>query len=185
MTEKIDIRESTPSDIARIEEIYPSAFPDEDLLPVVRGLLQETSVVLSLVATIGTNLVGHIIFTTCSIAGNTDKVALLGPLAVAPDWQRQNVGDTLVRTGLKQLEDAGVVQIHVLGDPNYYGRFGFIPEDSVEPPYPLPDPLPSEWHGAWQSIKQGRAIKQSRADPFPRGKLSVPQPWRQPELWAP
>ncbi len=172
---RIEIRESLPSDIASIEKIYPDAFPEEDLLPLVRELLQEPPFVLSLVGIIDTSVVGHVIFTTCGIAEATEKVALLGPLAVVTDWQRQGIGSAIVHAGLQRLQKSGVMQICVLGDPAYYGRLGFAPEVGVAPPYPLPQ----EWHGAWQSIQL------RSASPPIHGTLCVPQPWRQPALWAP
>ena len=174
MREKLEIREGSPSDLAAIEKLYPDAFPDEDLLPLVRELLQEPPIVLSLVGIIDRSLVGHVIFTTCGVARGTDKVALLGPLAVARAWQRQGIGSAIVHAGLQRLENAGVTQVYVLGDPAYYGRLGFVPEAGVEPPYPLP----AEWRGAWQRISL------SSAEPPRRGKLSLPKPWLQPSLWA-
>ncbi len=175
MIGNIELRESLPEDVASIEKLYPEAFPDEDLLPLVRELQREGSSVVSLVGIVGKALVGHVVFTTCSIAGRPDKVALLGPLAVAPKWQRQGIGSAIVRAGLRRLENAGTNQVYVLGDPAYYRRFGFEPDDSVTPPYPLPD----EWRGAWQSL--------SLRGPKPplHGKLSVPQPWRRQALWTP
>ncbi|MEX2614561.1 MAG: N-acetyltransferase [Alphaproteobacteria bacterium] len=174
MPGKTEIRESLPGDMARIGTLYPDAFPEEDLLPLVRDLLQETALVLSLVGIVDASLAGHILFTTCGMDGKSDKLALLGPLAVAPACQRQGIGSALVRAGLQRLENAGVTQVCVLGDPAYYGRLGFIPEEDVTPPYPLPD----EWRGAWQSIKL-------RHVELPcRGRLVVPQPWRQPALWG-
>lgn len=175
MIDRLDIRESVPSDLTSIETLYPDAFPDEDLLPLVGELLREAPVVLSLVGIVGTSLAGHVIFTTCGTTEGPDQVALLGPLAVAPAWQRQGVGTALVRAGLQRLEQAGVTQVYVLGDPAYYGRLGFVPEAGVAPPYPLP----ADWRGAWQSMSLGRAA------PPRRGKLSVPRPWREPRLWAP
>jgi putative acetyltransferase len=175
MSEMIEIRESLPSDLASIEKLYPDAFPDEDLLPLVRELLREAPIVLSLVGIIDTSLVGHVIFTTCGVAPGTDRVALLGPLAVARAWQRQGIGSAIVRAGLQRLESSGVIQVYVLGDPAYYGRLGFVPEAGVVPPYPLP----AEWRGAWQTKSLHRAELPLR------GKLSVPRPWRQPNLWAP
>lgn len=175
MSERPEIRESLPSDLASIEKLYPDAFPDEDLVPLVRELLQEAPIVLSLVGIIDTSLVGHVMFTTCGVVGSSDKVALLGPLAVARAWQRRGIGSAIVHAGLQRLENAGVTQVYVLGDPAYYGRLGFVPEVGVEPPYPLP----AEWGGAWQSIGL------RSAEPSLRGKLSVPQPWLQPGLWAP
>lgn len=173
--ESIEIRETVPGDLALIEAVYRDAFPDEDLLPLVRALLQEAQVALSLAGLIGSTLVGHVIFTRCGIAGSSDKVALLGPLAVDPARQRQGIGSAIVRAGLQRLEDAGVSHVYVLGDPAYYGRLGFVPETVVAAPYPLP----AEWSGAWQSISL------RGAEPPCRGKLSVPKPWLEPALWAP
>lgn len=175
MIDEIKVRESLPSDIASIETLYPDAFPDEDLLPLVRELLSTEPIVLSLVGFADRALVGHVIFTTCSIAGRTDKVALLGPLAVAPNRQRQGIGGALVREGFRRLKSDGVTQVYVLGDPEYYGRFGFEPANGVTPPFPLPE----EWSRAWQSVCL-YGIK-----PPLQGALSVPRPWMQSMLWAP
>ncbi len=175
MTEEIEIREGRPDDVPAIEKLYPDAFPDEDLLPLVKELLGEGPNVLSLVGIVGKTLVGHAIFTMCGVGGQPDEVALLGPLAVAPAWQRQGVGSAIVRAGLRLLQTTGTHQVFVLGDPAYYGRFGFEPDDHVTPPYPLPE----EWRGAWQSLGL-------RGDEPPvNGKLSVPRPWRHRALWAP
>ena len=59
----IDIRQGQPDDIASIEKLYPAAFPEEDLLPLVRQLLAEEPGILSLVAEAGDAMVGHILFT--------------------------------------------------------------------------------------------------------------------------
>jgi len=175
MPEKLKIRESIRDDLAAIESIYPEAFPDENLLPLVRDLLSDAAVAISLVGTINTRIVGHVIYTRCGVAGSSVNAALLGPLAVAPAWQRQGIGSAIVWAGLRRLEDEDVIQVYVLGDPAYYGRLGFLPEHLVEPPYPLP----AEWDGAWQSQQLGKT-----ATPC-AGKLSVPPQWHQPALWAP
>ena len=175
MIDRLDIRESLPGDLVAIETLYPEVFPEEDLLPLVRDLLRAAPRVLSLVGIAGASLAGHVVFTTCGTTAEPDKAALLGPLAVAPAWQRQGIGTAIVRAGLQRLEDAGAAQVYVLGDPAYYGRLGFGPEAGVAPPYPLP----AEWRGAWQSMSLGGA------GPPRRGQLSVPPPWRQARLWAP
>ncbi|NNE84960.1 MAG: N-acetyltransferase [Alphaproteobacteria bacterium] len=174
MIEKIAIRESVPGDVASFEKLYRDAFPDEDLLPLVRELQGEGPAVVSLVAIADKALVGHVAFTTCGIVGSAKKVALLGPLAVAPARQRQGIGSLIVREGLRWLKNADMNQVYVLGDPAYYSRFGFEPEDRVTPPYQLPQ----EWRGAWQSLDLGN-------DKQPlHGMLSVPPPWRKRALWT-
>ncbi len=174
MVEKTDIRKSTPDDIVAIEKLYPQMFPDEDLLPLVGELLRDTSEILSLVAMAGGALAGHVVFTPCTVPDNEEKVALLGPLGVAPALQKQGIGSALVREGLERLKQEGMSRVFVLGDPSYYGRFGLAAEEDVLPPYPLP----VEWQGAWQSLNLGGEATRLQ------GRLTVPEPWRQPVLWT-
>jgi putative acetyltransferase len=172
-TSPLEIRESTPDDLNALEFLYPAAFPDEDLLPLVKALLHDVPGILSLVATLDSAVVGHIVFTPCRIADGPENVALLGPVAVAPDRQRRGVGTTLILAGRERLARAGVARIFTLGDPGYYALAGFAPELDVITPYPLPE----EWRGAWQSM--------SLIEIPLKGALLVPGPWRRPALWAP
>lgn len=175
MTDKLIIRKSEPADLAAIESLYVKAFPDEDLIPLVRGLLPDVQSVVSLVATKELQIVGHALFTKCGVSGNKAKAALLGPLAVLPASQRQGVGSAIVRDGLRRMKEEGVQVICVLGDPAYYSRLGFLPEALVEPPFPLPD----EWAGAWQSLYLGDVGAKCA------GRLTIPRQWLKPALWAP
>ncbi len=170
-----EIRTSTRDDIEAIVDMYPLAFPDEDLVPLVRALLPDEDIVMSLVATLKGEIVGHVAFTTCSLEGSSLSASLLAPLAVAPDFQRQGVGSAIVSSGLKRLRDSRVDVVFVLGDPTYYSRLGFAPETHVQPPYPLP----AEWYSAWQSQRLGDASSAGA------GKLVVPRQWLDPGLWAP
>jgi putative acetyltransferase len=144
------------------------------LLSLVRALLDEGTGVLSLVALADGSLAGHVVFTACSVSGATAQVALLAPLAVAPDRQGQDIGSALVRAGLERMCGAGVARALVLGDPAYYGRFGFVPERAIAPPYELP----AAWRDAWQSL----ALDDDT--PPLAGTLTVPPPWRHPALWS-
>ncbi|MDD9877136.1 MAG: N-acetyltransferase [Magnetovibrio sp.] len=175
MMDGVEIRESRPADRDALEDLYGAAFPDEDLIALLRELLAEADGVFSFVAVRGAALLGHIAFTVCGLAGRREKVGMLAPLAVRPEVQRQGLGGALIGEGLRRLKGEGVTRVQVLGDPAYYGRHGFAPDDDIAPPYDLPP----AWRTAWQSI--------SLRDGAPRlaGKLSVPKPWRRPALWAP
>ncbi len=175
MNKKIEIRESSPEDRQELENLYPAAFPEEDLVPLLRALLDRKDDVLSLVAICNEALAGHIIFTICGIDGSTEKVCLLGPIAVAPGRQRQGIGSALIEEGFARMKREGIKQAHVLGDPAYYGRFDFEPDGKVTPPYDLPP----EWQTAWQALD----LHGGKADLA--GKLSVPEPWDHKALWAP
>lgn len=175
MKQDIEIRDSRPGDRAALAELYPQAFPDENLLPLLGDLLNDDKNVLSLVADKEGTPVGHVVFTPCEVAGHSESVALLGPLAVTPTVQKQGIGTALVQEGLRRLTTAGCAQVFVLGDPKYYGRFGFEPGSSIAPPHPLPE----EWCDAWQSMPLGGA------EPALTGALIVPPYWQKPELWSP
>lgn len=169
------LRSTNAGDAANLAALYSAAFPSEDLTPLVRRLLSEVPDILSLVAEVEGGLAGHVVFTPCAIGGNTQRVALLGPLAVAPAMQRRGVGTALVKGGIETLRDGGCTRGLVLGDPDYYGRFGFRREDRIQPPYALP----TNWTGAWQGCPL-------HADAAPlAGLLCPPAPWMVPSLWAP
>ena len=177
MTRTPVIRTTAEVELPQILAVYPLAFPDEELRPLVSGLIEGEAEVLSLGAFEGSALVGHVIFTLFGVQGDRDKGAgaLLAPLAVLPDYQGQGLGSALVKQGLLQLTSMGTRQVFVLGDPNYYGRFGFQIEHHAKPPYPLPE----EWRGAWQSMVL------SDAKPLTSGHCRLPGAWMEPALWQP
>ncbi|NBB51897.1 GNAT family N-acetyltransferase [Rhizobium sp. CRIBSB] len=167
------LSETLPADEAQIPELYASAFPEEELVPLVEALLPEPGV-LSLSARTGALLIGHVLFTRGAVEGRPESVALLGPLAVHRDHQRRGVGKSLIAEGLARLKTQGVAEVLVLGDPTYYSRSGFRPASHVVPPYPLP----SEWTEAWQWQRL------DGGDDNLGGRLLLPQAWMRPELWG-
>jgi len=172
MANRITIRPTTADDWPALRALYPAAFPDEDLLPLVADLLAADPPVLSLAAEMSGDLAGHVVMTRCQVG--EASVALLGPLAVAPEVQRRGIGSALVRAAFERSASGGLATCLVLGDPAYYGRFGFRSEPRVTPPYPLPD----GWAPAWQSLALDPDV------PAPRGALIVPGPWRVPHYWT-
>lgn len=72
---------------------------------------------------------GHIVFSRLRLNDPTIRASALAPLAVRPDRQRQGVGLALVRVGLRRLAGQGEDLVLVLGEPDYYRRFGFTQRD--------------------------------------------------------
>lgn len=72
---------------------------------------------------------------------------LLSPVAVHPDFQRQGVGQGLIRAGLVGLETRGVYGVFTYGDPAYYSRVGFQQITEQLAPAPLPLSQPHGWLG--------------------------------------
>lgn len=66
---------------------------------------------------------------------------VLAPLAVAPDKQQQGIGTVLMRELEQRANKQHYPYISILGHPDYYRRFGYLPASKfdVKPPYPLPD----------------------------------------------
>ena len=154
--------------------LYRAAFPDEDLVPLTTGLMEIQTGVLSIAASSGNQICGHIMWTLCGLEGSSEMLALLGPLAVAPGFQRRGIGSGLVIDGFQRLKALGIMQMMVLGDPAYYGRFGFRPNNTVLPPYPIP----AIWEDAWQTIRFDEVKPAS-------GRLVLPEIWLKPSLWLP
>ncbi|MFK7943397.1 MAG: GNAT family N-acetyltransferase [Paracoccaceae bacterium] len=168
------VRDATAEDMPALTELYAQTFPDEDLAPLVAALLKQGDGVRSRVAQRDMQIIGHIAFTLCELEDTQTPVALLGPLAIAPAQQRQGTGRALIMDGLAIMAETGASHVCVLGDPGYYGRFGFEADPQILPPYPIPP----EWSEAWQSIAL------PRASAHPQGKLSVPVPWQDRALWS-
>lgn len=169
----VTVQDTTPETRDAILALYPRAFPEEDLTPLVATLVSGEWPILSIALMQGDRPLGHLLFTLFDIHGSGDG-ALLGPLCIDPSRQGGGLGTALMRDGLKRLVQRGIGQVFVLGDPGYYGRFGFAADRRAPPPYPLPP----DWDGAWQSLRLTDA-------PPASGLLTLPAPWMQPALWQP
>lgn len=91
------------------------------------ALREQGDLLLSLVAEQNGQIVGHIAFSPMTVLGDGKAIdaAGLAPLAVSPAMQNQGIGAALVRVGLDQLRSQGVQLVFLLGDADYYSRFGF------------------------------------------------------------
>ena len=173
----MEIRLAESDDRADVLALTRAAFPDEDLRPLVTALFGRPETAC-LMAGPPADAGGYAVLTVCSVAGDApaprapeQSVALLGPVAVRPDLQRRGIGQALIRAGIDRMRADGRAAIFVLGDPAYYGRFGFVPT-AVVPPYGLPD----AWAEAWRALP---LVPQA----VEAGTLIVPEPWRHRALW--
>lgn len=126
----MDIREETASDIGAITDVTIAAFRDHPISRqtehfIVRALRNAGALSLSLVAEVGGRVVGHAAFSPVSLSDGTAGWYGLGPLSVLPELQRQGIGSALLTEGLSRLKRLGAQGCALVGDPNYYTRFGF------------------------------------------------------------
>lgn len=121
------IRPETPDDAASIDAVTEAAFGQRDEADLVRALREDAAWLpdLSLVAVEGQLVVGHVALTRATVDGAS--VLALAPLSVRPDHQGLGIGSALVRDALRRAGDGTESVVIVLGNPAYYGRFGFRP----------------------------------------------------------
>ncbi len=122
------VRLEQREDAAGIRGLLETAFPTTFEARLVDALRAQARPYLGLVATRGETLLGHILFTPVQCMRlPAARLFGLGPMAVAPDQQRQGIGTRLMKGGLSAARDTGARAVVVLGHPEYYPRFGFEP----------------------------------------------------------
>jgi len=126
----MQIRLERPEDAATIHALTDAAFKgmpfsDQTEARVIDALRAAGALTLSLVATEGGEIIGHIAFSPVRINGEAGDWYGLGPVSVWPDRQRTGIGQALIRDGLQRLRSLGAGGCVLLGAPTYYGRFGF------------------------------------------------------------
>lgn len=122
------IRDENAQDRTDIHALNASAFETSAEADLVDALRVQVHPVISLVAEEADTVLGHIMFSPVSLSGHPGlKIMGLAPMAVAPQYQRQGIGTALVRAGLERCRELGFGAVVVLGHPQYYPRFGFLP----------------------------------------------------------
>ena len=130
MSLRATIRPECPEDmevIARVTErafrLHPQSSHTEQL--IIQALRRAGALSVSLVAEVNGQVVGHIAFSPVHIEDGSQHWFGLGPVAVVPELQSQGIGQALVNAGLAALRARGAQGCVVLGEPEFYGRFGF------------------------------------------------------------
>lgn len=98
---------------------------------IVDTLRAANALTISLVAEDYDEIVGHVAFSPVAIGGQPGSWYGLGPVSVAPARQRRGIGTALIETGLARLRGLGAAGCVLLGDPAYYGRFGFASDPAL------------------------------------------------------
>lgn len=132
----ISIRKEQLSDAQRIHEVTVAAFfeaPHTDHTEqfIVKALRESGALSISLVAEDGGNIVGHVALSPITISDGADSWYGLGPISVLPNKQSKGVGSKLMHAAIQALNNIEAKGCVLLGDPNYYHRFGFEPRDGL------------------------------------------------------
>lgn len=124
------IRREQPADIEAIDQVTKAAFASaayssgtESL--IIKALRTNGQLTVSLVAEEEGVLIGHIAISPVIISSGSKGWFGLGPVSVIPSKQGSGVGAGLIRAATDALEQQRAAGCVVLGEPSYYGRFGF------------------------------------------------------------
>lgn len=126
------IRKETERDISAIHTLLDGAFATaphsqqtEHL--IVDALRENGQLSLSMIAEQDDEIVGCVAFSPVKINGKSCGWFGLGPVAVTPDRQGMGIGSELIQSGIRHLRTEHAHGCVVLGEPDYYSRFGFAP----------------------------------------------------------
>lgn len=135
----VKIRQEIAADAPAIAAVTVAAFCDaahsDGTEPrIIDALRRAGQLTVSLVAEQGGAIIGHVAISPVRLSGGEAGWYGLGPIAVAPAWQRQGVGARLMSQALADLRARRAAGCVVLGDPAFYARFGFSAQTALRLP---------------------------------------------------
>jgi len=130
MNLKVAIRSETDADVGAITEVTVAAFETLEISNhteqfIITALRAAKALTISLVAEVDGRVIGHIAFSPVAISDGTRNWYGLGPVSVLPEYQRQGIGKALMQEGLSRLKDMNARGCCLVGQPDYYKKFGF------------------------------------------------------------
>lgn len=130
------IRSEQTDDYAGIRELNIPAFNNKETEAVLMEAIRKSNFFIpepSLVAVKDTiEIIGHILFSRITLETEKESISTAGlaPMAVKPPYQSKGIGSKLVTRGIELCKDLDHKHVIVLGHPNFYSKFGFIPTTS-------------------------------------------------------
>jgi putative acetyltransferase len=124
------VRQDRAEDHEAVREVHRRAFGDGERVPALVDALRSAPTPLaplSLVATLGERVVGHVMLSACRLDAlpRLVDVLSLSPLGVLPEFQRQGIGTRLVAHALAGADSRGIPLVFLEGSSRYYGKRGF------------------------------------------------------------
>jgi putative acetyltransferase len=107
--------------------VHLDAFPTSAEADLVETLTREGDAIISLVAERQGGIVGHVLLSRMRVSGDGRELRALGlgPAGVLPGFQGGGIGSALIEAALGIARATGEEILFLLGEPEYYARFGF------------------------------------------------------------
>jgi putative acetyltransferase len=118
----MNIRDENSQDWNAVYQVVTSAFGQSAEAKLVGELREAGDSVVSIVAEEDGEIVGHVLLSKMDAPF---PALALAPVSVIPTRQRSGIGSALIKSAVNRARSEGWAAIFVLGDPNYYERFGF------------------------------------------------------------
>ena len=137
------IRPATQEDAAGIRAVHLAAFPTGAEAGLVEALAREGAAIVSLVEARQGEIVGHILLSRMTVSGDGRPLRAQGlaPVGVLPGFQGGGIGAGLIEAALTIARAIGEDLVFLLGEPDYYARFGFSAATAA--------PFASPYAGPW------------------------------------
>ncbi len=124
------VQPESEEDSDGIRAVHLVSFPTPAEADLVKMLHEDGDAEISLVAKDGAQVVGHVMLSRMQVEGDgrSYRALGLGPVAVIPELRRRGVGSALIDEAMRLAEQRGEEIVFLLGEGDYYRRFGFTSE---------------------------------------------------------
>ena len=121
------IRETHKSDFGEVFNLIYSSFGNQAEPDLVKQLILDGDVLINLVFELSDTIIGNVVVSKITMEPDVGLFCGgVAPVSVLPDQQSSGIGSQLMTEVIHESKKKGMDALFLLGDPNYYKRFGFI-----------------------------------------------------------
>lgn len=167
----MEIRPAETKDADAIGAVHRAAFPEPAEAELVATIVREGEAVVSLVADEDGTVIGHVLLSRMRVKGDgrAYRAVALGPIAILPEQQGKGIGSALIESALGVARTTGEYLVFVIGEPAFYGRFGFAAATAL--------PFESDYSGPYfmaLALQSGLALPRSGRADYARAFADLP-----------
>ena len=121
------IREAQEPDLEEIFNLIHTSFANKAESDLVRQLILDKDLLINLIFESSDTILGNVVVSKVTMEPDIGLFCGgVAPLSVLPEHQSYGIGSKLIKAAIKNSEKMEMDALFLLGDPNYYKRFGFI-----------------------------------------------------------